>query len=289
MPVSPPATATRTRGSIRGRAVFALLLIVSVAAVAQPAWAVAPANDHFVDAQLLRGASGVVTGTTVDATPDTSETWFDQHTVWYRTAVSASETLIVHTCTSTGSSSGFGIFTSTVTPTVWSDFTLRGDNDDWGTAASPIAAHDCDGADSNLSWVLYAPETSTTVWIQVSPGIGESQGSFTLSWYKATTDSALDKATAKLSASRTDLTKCTVSIKASGLDAFAWYHILIATNMMSTEPWAKTNSRGVLNVSAEVPRGGYNSSVTVAVSLVQIDGATAVSSSNLAVTNRCSA
>ena len=71
----------------------AIILATLALAGTQVSTAAAPANDHWANAQLISGSSGVVTGTTVDATVQTCEPGHSfpdagplpaNTTVWYR-------------------------------------------------------------------------------------------------------------------------------------------------------------------------------------------------------------
>jgi hypothetical protein len=77
-----PRTQRSRRSAARTSALFLVVapVVVSLLAGCVPR----PANDNFANAQVITGASGLVDGTTVNATRETGEPNLDAPSVWYR-------------------------------------------------------------------------------------------------------------------------------------------------------------------------------------------------------------
>lgn len=297
MPVSGVAAPSVRRPAAQMRIALALMLILPTFAAAAPAWAAAPSNDNIGDAVLLRGASGSVDGTTVDATVETNEGHYAGSTVWYRISVGAGERLVTHTCASTSSiNSGIGLFDSTLSaPTLADDLHLLGSNSDWATNDfgganydSTIAALDCAGQSSGLSWISATAASDTTIWIQIGPSAG-STDAFTLSWYKIKGNTSADKLSGKLTVSRTDSSSCLLVVKASGLAAFTYFKVranISTSSYFYGSAYGQTNARGVLALSELLPRATWNSNSSVEIILLNTSGGQ-YETLTATTTNRC--
>ncbi|OWY62999.1 hypothetical protein B7486_55440, partial [cyanobacterium TDX16] len=132
-----------------------------------PAGPTPPANDDFADAQVLTGASGTVTGSTVGATGEAGEinhagnTRPNIRSVWYAYTPATSGLLNVDSCASTGLETTLGAYSGSAV-------------DDVEVLASGF--YEC----GNQARMQFAVTAGTTYHIAVARNYGE--GPFTLTW-----------------------------------------------------------------------------------------------------------
>ncbi len=146
-----------------GAALLALLL-------AAPAWSQtsrAPANDNFSSAQVLSGAAGSVTGTTVQATKQSGEPNHAgnavAHSVWYRWTAPSTGTATVDTVGSSFDTE-LGVYTGSAV-----------------SALNVVASNDDISSTVWQSRVTFTATAGTTYRIAVDGWRGDS-GSVKLSW-----------------------------------------------------------------------------------------------------------
>ncbi len=144
-------------------AAFAVFLATGVSASAT----VAQPNDLFVNAQVLTGSSGTVTGSTAGATKEAGEPSnagnAGGHSIWYRWAAPASGTATIDLSGSTFDTT-LGVYTGSSV-----------------SALTTIASND--DASSTVTWsrVSFAATSGTTYSIEVD-GYNDQFGSVTLNW-----------------------------------------------------------------------------------------------------------
>lgn len=294
MPVSGVAAPPVRHPVAQLRIALALMLILPTLAAAAPAWAAAPSNDNLADAVELRGTSGEISGTITDATKETGETAYSgPETVWYKIALNADDTLVVHACTTVTTDLDFALQLwqttdpASTTPAFGSEFSFLTSNDDFGGGSVPaISTRDCAGGWTWMPWVTVHVAEARMIWIQMGPN--GTTGDFTLSWYVSRSNPNTDKSTGKLTVSRSDVAKCTVTVKGTGLDSFTWLRVSLSNGGSTTSlDYYRTNSRGVLKFSEDVTRSVFNSGGLQETAQIQdIEGSEVVPATTL--TNRCS-
>jgi len=124
-------------------------------------WSAAPANDDFANAQVISGASGSVTGTTVGATieplePDHVPDGSTYHSVWYQIQPPAAGSLKV---TLSGYAYGYGYI----------------------SAYTGAALNGLTNLASGNGTIVAGTAAGTTIFIQVQ-SVGDNPSAFSLSW-----------------------------------------------------------------------------------------------------------
>jgi hypothetical protein len=140
------------------------------------AMAAPPSNDNFANATALAGASGAVSGTTVEATDEAGEPAGGSLGVWYSWTPSVSGATVFDTCGAANYDTMVDIFTGA----------------SFGSL-SLVASGD-DGCGVKQSVTPFRANAGTKYWIRVG-GFGGQRGTFTLSWNVQTND---DLATARV-------------------------------------------------------------------------------------------
>jgi len=128
-----------------------------------------PANDDFANAQVLNGASGTTTGTTVNATRETREPvpgLNPTRSVWYRWQAPANGTVTIDTC---GGTTAFDTLLGVYTGTAVNGLAEVVINDD-GVG--------CTNFHSKVTFTA----TSGTIYRIVVDGYEAANGPFTLDW-----------------------------------------------------------------------------------------------------------
>lgn len=179
-------------------AALALLVTVSPSGVLA-----APSNDNIGDAAAISGATGSVSGTTVDATSEAGEIfWLTfTHSVWY-TWTSSSRKDLVATFQLTDCENSLRAFASYTPVPDWSPFDIPG----W-SYPKPTC--------TDQSTMTFFAKAGKTYTIEIAVASTGTPSAFSLSW--TTVAAARGSLAITLTNSRTDPASCTVAVKGAGL------------------------------------------------------------------------